>query len=85
MLEDLEHQEDRLQGRFDQFREVFLIDMIVITLYQSLLGVFPGSGNDHAGAKLHVVEAVSTGLPTDFHHYRRAYARVDAALNRSVG
>jgi IS4 transposase len=65
-LEDLEHQEDRLQGRFDQFREVFLIDMTVITLYQSLLGVFPGYGDDHAGAKLHVVEAVSTGLPTEF-------------------
>ena len=65
-LEDLEAEEDRLQGRFDQFREVFLIDMTVITLYQSLLGVFPGYGDDHAGAKLHVVEAVSTGLPADF-------------------
>ena len=63
---DLEQQEDRLQGRFDQFREVFIIDMTVITLYQSLLGVFPGYGDDHAGAKLHVVEAVSTGLPTEF-------------------
>ena len=40
--------------------------MTVITLYQSLLGVFPGYGDDHAGAKLHVVEAVSTGLPADF-------------------
>ena len=65
-LEDLEAEEDRLQGRFDQFREIFLIDMTVITLYQSLLGVFPGYGDDHAGAKLHVVEAVSTGLPADF-------------------
>ena len=65
-LEDLEAEEDRLQGRFGQFREVFLIDMTVITLYQSLLGVFPGYGDDHAGAKLHVVEALSTGLPADF-------------------
>ena len=65
-LEDLEQQEDRLQGRFDRFREVFIIDMTVITLYQSLLGVYPGYGNDHAGAKLHVVEAVSAGLPADF-------------------
>ncbi|MFC6764654.1 IS4 family transposase [Natrinema soli] len=65
-LEDLEENDDRLQGRFDQFREVFIIDMTVITLYQSLLGVFPGYGDDHAGAKLHVVEAVSTGLPADF-------------------
>lgn len=60
VLEDLEENDNRLQGRFDQFREVFLIDMTVITLYQSLLGVFQGYGNDHAGAKLHVVEAVST-------------------------
>lgn len=65
-LEDLEQQEDRLQGRFERFREVFIVDMTVITLYQSLLGVFPGYGDDHAGAKLHVVEAVSTGLPADF-------------------
>lgn len=40
--------------------------MTVITLYQSLLGVFPGYGDDHPGTKLHVVEAVSTGLPADF-------------------
>ena len=37
--------------------------MTVITLYQSLFETFPGSGDDHAGAKLHVVEAVSSGLP----------------------
>jgi len=65
-LEDLEQEGDDLQGRFDQFREVFLIDATVITLYQSLIGKFPGYGDDHAGAKLHVVEAVSTGLPTEF-------------------
>jgi IS4 transposase len=65
-LEDLEHHEDRLHGRFDRFREVFIIDMTVITLYQSLLSVFPGYGDDHAGAKLHVVEAVNTGLLTEF-------------------
>ncbi|WP_331232293.1 hypothetical protein [Natronorarus salvus] len=33
VLKDLEAEEDRLQGRLDQFREVFLIDMTVITLY----------------------------------------------------
>jgi IS4 transposase len=65
-LEDLEHENDRLQGRFEQFREVFIADMTVITLYQSLFETFPGYGDDHAGAKLHVVEAVSSGLPTEF-------------------
>ena len=42
-LEDLEHENDRLQGRFEQFREVFIADMTVITLYQSLFETFPGS------------------------------------------
>jgi IS4 transposase len=65
-LEDLNHENDRLQGRFEQFREVFIADMTVITLFQSLFETFPGYGDDHAGAKLHVVEAVSTGLPTEF-------------------
>jgi IS4 transposase len=65
-LEDLESEDDRLQGRFEQFREVFIVDMTVITLYQSLFAAFPGYGDDHAGAKLHVVEAVSTGLPAEF-------------------
>ena len=40
--------------------------MAVITLYQSLFETFPGYGDDHAGAKLHVVEAVSSGLPAEF-------------------
>ena len=40
--------------------------MTVITLYQSLFETFPGYGADHAGAKLHVVEVVSTGLPAEF-------------------
>lgn len=65
-LEDLDHESDHLQGRFEQFREVFIVDMTVITLYQSVFETFPGYGDDHAGAKLHVVEAVSTGLPTEF-------------------
>lgn len=65
-LEDLESEDDRLQGRFEQFREVFITDMTVITLFQSLFETFPGYGDDHAGAKLHVVEAVSTGLPAEF-------------------
>jgi IS4 transposase len=65
-LEDLDHESDRLEGRFEQFREVFLVDMTVITLFQKLFEEFPGYGEDHAGAKLHVVESASTGLPTEF-------------------
>ena len=65
-LEDLNQENDRLQGRFEQFREVFIADMTVITLYQSLFETFPGYGDDHAGTKLHVIEAASTSLPVEF-------------------
>ena len=50
-LEDLKHENDRLQGRFEQFREIFIADMTVITLYQLLFdtsvrqrGCGPGRG-----------------------------------------
>ena len=80
-LEDLEHENDRLQGRFEQFREVFIADMTVITLYQSLFETFPGYGDDHAGAKLHVVEAVSSGLPAEFSMVRLLFEDgVDLAI-----
>ena len=65
-LEDLLRSTDRLDGRFAHFRDVLIADTTVVTLYQSLIDTYPGYGEDHAGAKLHVVEAVSTGLPTQF-------------------
>ena len=65
-LEDLLQSTDRLDGRFAHFRDVLIADTTVVTLYQSLIDTYPGYGEDHAGAKLHVVEAVSTGLPTQF-------------------
>ena len=49
-----------------RFRDVLVPDTTVVTLYQSLTDSFPGSGDKHAGAKLHVVESVSTDLPTQF-------------------
>jgi len=66
-LEDLsQHSTDRFDGRLDRFRDVLIPDTTVITLYQSLIDAYPGSGDEHAGAKLHLVESVSTGLPTQF-------------------
>ena len=65
-LEDLLRSTDRLDGRFAHFRDVLIADTTVVTLYQSLIDTYPGYGKDHAGAKLHVAEAVSTGLPTQF-------------------
>lgn len=63
-LEDLSHSTDRFDGRLDRFRDVLIPDTTVVTLYQSLIDNYPGSSNDHAGAKLHILESVSTGLPT---------------------
>lgn len=65
-LEDLLQSNARLEGRFARFRDVLIPDTTVVTLYRSLIDTYPGSGDDHAGAKLHIVESVSTGLPTQF-------------------
>lgn len=65
-LEDLGRSSDRLNGRLDRFRDVLVPDTTVVTLYQSLTETFPGYGDDHAGAKFHIVESVSTGLPMQF-------------------
>jgi hypothetical protein len=65
-LEDLSFSSDRLDGRFACFRDVLIPDMTAVTLYRSLTDVYPGYADDHAGAKLHIIESVSTGLPTQF-------------------
>lgn len=65
-IADLAPANDHLEGRLNQFRDVLVPDMTVVTLYQSLTDAYPGYGNDHAGAKLHIVKSVSTGLPTQF-------------------
>lgn len=65
-LEDLSQSNARPDGRLARFQDVFIPDTTVVTLYQSLIDAYPGSGDDHAGAKLHIVESVSTGLPTQF-------------------
>jgi IS4 transposase len=65
-VEDATRSDDCLDGRLDRFRDVLIPDTTVVTLYRSLAEKFPGSGDDHAGVKLHVVESVSTGLPTQF-------------------
>ena len=63
---DLARSTNRFDGRLDRFRDVLIPDTTVVTLYQSLIDSLPGCSDDHAGAKLHVVESVSTGLPTQF-------------------
>ena len=66
-LEDLsQHSTDRFDGRLDRFRDVLIPNTTVITLYQSLIDAYLGSGDEHARAKLHLVESISTGLSTQF-------------------
>lgn len=65
-IKDLSSSNDRLDGRLALFRDVLIADTTFVMLYQSLIDAYPGYGDDHAGAKLHVVESVSTGLPTQF-------------------
>lgn len=65
-LEDFLQSTDSLDGRLDRFRDVLIPDTTAVTLYQSLIDTYRGYGDDHAGAKLHVVESVSTGVPTQF-------------------
>ena len=65
-LNDLSQSTDRFDGRLDRFRDVLIPDTTVVTLYRSLIDSYPGYGEKHAGAKLHLVESVSTGLPTQF-------------------
>lgn len=65
-IRDLSSSTDCLDGRLNRFRDVLIPDTTLVTLYLSLTETFPGYGDDHAGAKLHVIESVTTGLPTQF-------------------
>lgn len=65
-FEDLSDSTDRPDGRFARFWDVLIPDTTVVTLYRSLIAAYPDSDDNHAGAKLHVVEPVSTGLPIQF-------------------
>jgi IS4 transposase len=55
--------ESSLGGRFSDFQDVFIPDATVCTLSPESLDSFPGFGNDHAGAKLHVVESLASFAP----------------------
>ena len=65
-FDDISQSNPRFDGRLARFRDVLIPDTTVVTLYRSLAEKFPGSGDDHAGGKLHVVESVSTELPAQF-------------------
>ena len=65
-FDNISQSNPHFDGRLARFHDVLIPDTTVVTLYRSLIGSFPGSSEDHAEAKLHVVESASTGLPTQF-------------------
>jgi putative transposase len=55
--------EPSLGGRFDRFRDVFIADATDCTLSPESFEDFPGYGDDHAGARLHVIESLASRAP----------------------
>jgi len=60
---ELGRTESALKGRFTRFRDVFISDGTICTLSAESFEDFPGLGNDHAGAKLHVIESLASRAP----------------------
>lgn len=63
-IEELSATNDRLRGRLSRFRDVLVPDASFISLVQSAADVYNAPRDDQAGAKLHLTESLSTGLPT---------------------
>jgi hypothetical protein len=55
--------ESALCGRFDRFCDVFIADATDCTLSPGSFEAFPGYGDDHAGARLHVIESLASRAP----------------------
>src|SRR5699024_904997 len=60
---ELGQTESSLEGRFERFRDVFISDGTICTLSAESFEEFPGLGDDHAGAKLHVIESLASRAP----------------------
>jgi IS4 transposase len=60
---ELGRTESSLGGRYGRFRDVFIPDATICTLSPESVDDFPGFGDDHAGAKLHVVESLASVAP----------------------
>ena len=65
-IENLDLGREELTGRLDRFRDVLIADGTIVSLYQDAADVYPATGDDQAGVKLHLTESLSTGLPTRF-------------------
>jgi putative transposase len=60
---ELARTESSLGGRYDRFRDVLIPDATICTLSPESADDFLGFGDDHAGAKLHVVESLASVAP----------------------
>ena len=64
-IEDLDPGRNQLRGRLETVRDVLIRDGTFISLYNDATDVY-ALREDVAGAKLHLTESLSTGLPTDW-------------------
>jgi IS4 transposase len=60
---ELGRTESSLGGRYSRFRDVLIPDATICTLSAESVEDFAGFGNDHAGAKLHLVESLASAAP----------------------
>ena len=64
-IEDLDPGRNQLRGRLEHFRDVLIRDATFISLYNDAADVY-SLREGVAGAKLHLTQSLSTGLPTDW-------------------
>src|SRR5699024_6481930 len=64
-IKDLDLGRNQLRGRLEQFRDVLIRDATFISLYNDATDAY-ALREGVAGAKLHLTESLSTGLPTDW-------------------
>ena len=81
--------ESPLGGRYSRFRDVFIPDATICTLSSESFDAFPGFGNDHAGAKLHLVESLASVAPfvssiTDARTQETTQLEIDAWVEDSL-
>jgi hypothetical protein len=62
-IENLDPGRNALRGRLERFRDVLIVDETFLSLYDDAEDVYVGYHEQKAGAKLHVIESLSTSLP----------------------
>jgi IS4 transposase len=65
-IENLDTGREDLNGRLERFRDVLIADATIVSLYQDAADVYAATGDDQSELKLHLIESLSTGLPTRF-------------------